>query len=277
MRVGELRVDAISDGAFVARPRYFGDDVPASARPDVFERDGAAWLPIGCFVVRTTAADGSDRTVLVDAGLGPALDPMPDGMLLVGGQLLTGLRTLGIAPGDIGDVVVTHFHTDHVGWLFDPSGRATFPNARIWFGAGEWAHFVEGSGEMAPHIREGFRTLAGTPRLVALDAEREVAPGVRAVPAPGHTPGHLAVVVESSGERLVLLGDAITVPEQLAETGWHSMGDVDAELAGRSRRVLWDLLAEEAVRGVGAHFPELRPGRVADGRWVPSGEERPAG
>src|SRR6478752_5976232 len=112
MRVGGLRVDAISDGAFVARPSYFGDRVPATARPDVFDRDGGA----------------SARVVLVDAGLGPALDPMPDGMMLVGGQLPTVLRAAGIHPAEVTDIVITHFHMDHVGWLFGTDAQPTFPN-----------------------------------------------------------------------------------------------------------------------------------------------------
>lgn len=280
MRVGGLRVDAISDGAFVARPRYFGRHVPADARPELFDRDGAAWLPIGSFLVREGEARAEAReagpVVLVDAGLGPALDPLPEGMFLVGGQLPTGLRALGVSTGEIGDVVVTHFHTDHVGWLFDLAGDPTFPNARIWFGAAEWDHFVEGPGDLAPHIQAGFRALAGTPRLRPIDRETEVAPGIRLVPAPGHTPGSLTVLVESRDERLILLGDTITIPDQLAEPDWHSMGDVDAELAERSRRALWRLLAEPGSTGVGAHFPELRPGRVADGRWRPSDPAPPS-
>lgn len=274
MRVGGLRVDAISDGAFVARPGYFGTHVSAGAHPELFDRDGAAWLPIGSFLLREgearsqTAAAGP--VVLVDAGLGPALDPLPEGMFLVGGQLLTGLRALGVRTGDITDIVVTHFHTDHVGWLFDLAGRPTFPEARIWFGSAEWDHFVEGPGDMAPHIAAGFRALAGTPRLHPVDHERDIAPGIRLLPAPGHTRGSLAVVVESRGERLVLLGDTITVPAQLAQPDWHSMGDVDAGLAERSRLALWQLLAEPGTTGVGAHFPELQPGRVVDGRWCRS-------
>lgn len=265
MRVGRLRVDAVSDGTFVARPGYFGAQVPDDARPDLFDRDGAAWLPIGCFVIR----DGAGRTVLVDAGLGPALDRIPDGMLLIGGQLPTGLRALGVAPAEVTDVILTHFHLDHVGWLFDLAARPLFPSARLWFGAAEWDHFVDGPGEMAPHIEAGFRALAGTTALRPLTADTEVAPGVTAVTAPGHTPGHLGVSLESDGERFLLLGDAITHPAQLSEPGWHSMGDVDAALAERTRQDLCARLAEPGVAGVGAHFPELRHGRLAGGAWVP--------
>ncbi|SEA48889.1 Glyoxylase, beta-lactamase superfamily II [Leifsonia sp. 21MFCrub1.1] len=262
-------MDAISDGAFVARPSYFGDHVSGTERPDVFDRDGAAWLPIGCFLIRQeqTGTDAPAPVVLVDAGLGPALDPMPDGMMLVGGQLLTGLHAAGVAPAEITDVVITHFHLDHVGWLFGRDARPIFPNARVWFGAAEWAHFVNGPGEMAPHIEAGFRAAEGTPALRPVETDVVVAPGVRAVPAPGHTPGHLAVVAESGGERLLLLGDSITIPQQMAEDGWRSMGDVDAAIAERTRQALWAQLAEPGTTGVGAHFPELRSGRVVAGEW----------
>jgi glyoxylase-like metal-dependent hydrolase (beta-lactamase superfamily II) len=122
---------------------------------------------------------------------------------------------------------------------------------------------------MAPHIEAGLRAAAGTPALRPVDTEVEVAPGIRAVPAPGHTPGHFAVAVESRGERLLLLGDAITIPQQMAEDAWHSMGDVDAARAERTRQELWRQLAETGTTGVGAHFPELRNGRVVSGEWSP--------
>ncbi|MGY1796403.1 MBL fold metallo-hydrolase [Geodermatophilus sp. SYSU D00525] len=264
MRVGTVRVDAVADGTFVARRSYFGGDVPAGAHPELFDRDDAAWLPIGCFVVRT-----GGRVVLVDAGMGPEAQSLPDRMLLVGGQLPTGLRALGVHPDDVTDVVCTHLHADHVGWLFGPGGEPVFPGATIWFGAADGAHFVDGPGEMAGHVRTGFRRWAGTARLRPLTGDATVTPGVEAVLTPGHTPGHLAVSVTSGDERLVLLGDAITCPVQLAEPGWRSMGDVDAALADRTRRRLWQVLGEEGTSGVGAHFPQLARGRVtrSGGRW----------
>ena len=73
-----------------------GPHLAAGARPDFFSRHGAAWLPIGCFVIRA-----GDRLVLVDAGLGPDRQDLPHDMHLVGGQLLTGLRALGVTPVEI--------------------------------------------------------------------------------------------------------------------------------------------------------------------------------
>ncbi len=74
--------------------------------------------------------------------------------------------------------------------------------------------------------------------------------------------------VTSGGERLLLLGDAITCPVQLAEPGWRSLGDVDPARADRTRRGLWRELGAERTSGVGAHFPQLARGSVAGpGRW----------
>ena len=264
MRIGELTVHPVSDGTFIARPRYFGPDVADDARPDLFDRDHAAWLPIGCFLVRT-----GDRLVLVDAGLGPAMDQLPHGMYLVGGQLPTGLRALGVVPADITDVICTHLHADHVGWLFTLDGRPFFPHATIWYGAGDHAHFVSGTGEMADHLRHGFASEAA--RFRPLDATTTIAPGCTALPTPGHTPGHLCVVLSSGVERALLLGDAMTCPVQLDEPDWHSIGDVDPALAARTRERLWRELEDDRTLGAGAHFLELRFGRVLPGRgrrWV---------
>lgn len=252
-----LQLHAISDGTFVARPSYFGEHIPADARSDVFDREGTAWLPIGCFLIRTL-----DRVVLVDAGLGPQRQQLPDGMELIGGHLLTGLTAAGTALHEITDVVCTHLHSDHVGWLFDRDSQSIFPEALIWFGAADWGHFIDGPGEMDAHIRAGFRRQEYSPRLRPLDQDAKVASGVTAIATPGHTPGHLCVMVDFGERRSLLLGDAITHPVQLDEPGWHSIGDVDVDLANRTRERLWRDLEDPRTTGAGAHFPSLRLGRV---------------
>ena len=258
----DIDIRAISDGAFVARPAYFGamDD---GSHPELFDRHGAAWLPIGCFVIRS-----HDQLVLVDAGLGPQQQELPNDMALVGGQLLTGLRALGISRTDVTDVVCTHFHADHVGWLFDLDADPVFDNASIWFGAPDWDHFVTGPGEMADHIREGLLTHSS--RLHPIDQAATIAPATSATLTPGHTPGHLCVTARSAENTMLLLGDAITCPVQFAEPTWRSFADVDPPLAHRTRQELSDQLADSKTVGVGAHFPELRAGRIAGdppGRW----------
>jgi glyoxylase-like metal-dependent hydrolase (beta-lactamase superfamily II) len=203
--------------------------------------------------------------VLVDAGLGPRRKGMSDGMELRGGQLLAGLTAVGKTRHEITDVVCTHMHSDHVGWLFDRHAQMVFPGARIWFGEADWEYFVDGPGEMDAHVRAGLRRHETSSRLRPLNHDTEVAPGVTTVATPGHTPGHVCVMVDFGDRRSLLLGDAITHPVQLEEPTWHSFGDVDADLANRTRQRLWRALEDPLLTGVGAHFPGLQFGRVCIG------------
>jgi glyoxylase-like metal-dependent hydrolase (beta-lactamase superfamily II) len=130
---------------------------------------------------------------------------------------------------------------------------------------------VAGPAKLADHIRRGLITARERGERVQLVGEdTTVAPGISLIMTPGHTPGHLCLVVSSAGQRALLPGDAITCPVQLDEPSWQSMADVDPELAQRVRASLFRKLEDEATTGVGAHFPELAFGRVLTGkgrRW----------
>lgn len=266
MRVGDIDLKPIADGTFRAGPGYFGDHVTVEGHEDYFSRDGKAWLPIGCFLIRT-----GSRLVLVDAGMGPAMREDGERRLLVGGQLPLGLRAAGVDPIDIDTVICTHLHADHCGWLFDLTASPVFPNADIWIGAHDWDHFVLDSAVwMFDHIRAGLRDAIGD-RLHLIAGDTVVAPGITLIMTPGHTPGHLCVIVASGAHRALLLGDAIVCPLQLDEPSWQSIGDVDRVLAARVRERLFRELEDENTIGVGAHFPELRFGRVLGGQirtWI---------
>ena len=93
-----------------------------------------------------------------------------------------------------------------------------------------------------------------------------MAPGITTLAAPGHTPGHMAIVLSSGDERALLLGDAVTCPIQLEEPDWQAISDMDRDLAARTRQRFYDELEGTGVRMVGAHFPDLRMGRVLTGR-----------
>ena len=257
--IGDMCVVGLIDGEFIAGPEYFGADVSFLGHEDLLAADGKMHLPIGCFVLQGGPLE--EKTVLVDAGLGEM-----SAETYSGGRLMSELATAGVAPGQIDQVILTHLHVDHCGWLMDAEAQPRFPNAEIWTGTADWQRFVEQKSDlMLGNVREGLRRQAEAAKVHCVDGDKVVASGVDLLAAPGHTPGHLAVVVSSGDARALLLGDAVTCPVQLDETDWGSMGDVDPDLARRTRQRMWDELESSGSPGVGAHFPDLRFGRVLPG------------
>jgi glyoxylase-like metal-dependent hydrolase (beta-lactamase superfamily II) len=192
-------------------------------------------LPIQAVLIRSP-----DGVVLVDTGLGPQpREFMPE----IESTLLHQLE-----PESVDLVVHTHLHVDHVGW------DGVFPRARYVVHRDDWAFFMAPwQVRVRPHLHrleplqeEGLVDLVG--------GESEVASGIRVVPSPGHTPGHMHVRVDHGGEAAVILGDVAVHPEQLADPRLVYASDGDAAAAAETRiRVLGEV-ADEGVPAVLAHF-----------------------
>lgn len=265
LRVGDRTVIAVSDGYLNLEGRLGRTLVGTPAEPtaayEVLRAQmGEVRLPIGCFLIP------GEPLVLIDAGVGPF--DYRDLGLITGGNLLRALAAEGVAPADIGVLALSHLHPDHAGWLADVEARPTFVNAQVVFGSGDWDYFVEGDGGrmgFAPHLREAIVALAEQGRVTLLDDDRQIAPGVTRLAAPGHTPGHSLFAIHHDGERALLLGDAVYCPQQMTRPDWLALSDVDPLLAGRTReRYMRDLEVHGGV-GLGCHFPELREARILGG------------
>jgi glyoxylase-like metal-dependent hydrolase (beta-lactamase superfamily II) len=265
--VGDIEVIAVSDGEVTFPPTaYF----PASTEADWehhkrwLTHDGQLVFPFGCFIART-----GGKSVIIDTGLGPI-----KAQGYRGGDLLTEMKSAGVAPEDIDVVFITHLHADHCGTAAMRDGdtmRPTFPNATYHWTSDEQAYW---SGDLpATQIARRDIFAAVAPRWKAADGGDTIAPGINVVAMPGHTPGHAGVVISSGDARAFILGDGISCPAQLTETEWSGQGDVDPKLARRMQ----ESLAQE-MEGTGAllgasHFPGLTLGRVlmGEGRryWQP--------
>jgi glyoxylase-like metal-dependent hydrolase (beta-lactamase superfamily II) len=266
--IGGGQLWALTDGVFRPTPDYFGVTDPSKQTQQLFARGNALGsLPLGAFLYRSPHG----RLVAVDAGQGPVHYPIRDaghGDLtdcgdISGGLLPQQFEAIGINPDEVTDVVLTHLHSDHIGWLVRPSD-AMFANATVWCGRADYEYFVR---EQPAQLAE----LYAEQRLVLLDDQLDLNAELQIVPAPGHTPGHLVVSIREADRRYLLLGDAVTCPEQLGQPSWHSVGDVDVGQAERTRRWLWQELAKPGTIGTGSHFPAADFGRVVgtDGgrRW----------
>ena len=252
MKVGDIEILPVFDGTgrevaaeMLTRP---GVADPWACHPGCVDADGVLRLPLGGFLVRT-----GQRVVLVDAGVGGINNDK-----YTGGGFLDSLRSYGVSPEDVTDVLFTHLHFDHVGWA-SRRGAVVFPNATYRAHADDWAHFVTATDAEAGAVR---KLSPLEPQLELFTADGPLAPGVDARHTPGHTPGSTVYVVSDQGERALLLGDVVHSVVELAEPDWRAVFDVDPVAASAVRNQLADEVADTPDLVVGAHFPELRFGRV---------------
>jgi len=234
-------------------------------RPHFVDDDGNLVLSIHAFGVKV-----GDRKLIIDTCIGN--DRKIPGMEMLNRQtpFLADLAAAGFPREEVDTVICTHLHFDHVGWntmLVDDHWVPTFPNARYLLCRDEWAHWsTEGGTGYAATLDDAVRPVidAGLADLVAPD--HRVTDEIRLELTPGHTPGHVAVHVESGGQHAFITGDLAHHPVQWAEPQWYAQPDTDRAQSEATRRRLLDEYAGTDVLVIGTHFGAPCSGRlVADG------------
>ncbi|MFF1738399.1 MBL fold metallo-hydrolase [Streptomyces mirabilis] len=208
--------------------------------------------------------------VLVDTGIGNGKERANPAWHHLRTDFLECLTTAGFSPDSVDLVILTHLHADHVGWnTREVKGEwvPAFPHARYLTSRIErefWATY-----DMEEAREQMFRDSvipveeAGLLDLVDVPAEGiEIAPGLRLLPTPGHTPGHIAVALTSRGETALITGDCIHHPVQLAHPAIGACVDIDPEQSEASRRKLLGALADTDTLVLGTHFAPPTAGRV---------------
>ena len=274
--VGELDCLVVSDG-----PRVYPDPAAilfaGAPRDELRETlrgyhialdEWKEWVAIYRALLIRTAY----HMVLVDTG-GGDLSPTT-------GRLLPNLQAEGISPEEIDTIILTHAHRDHICGVLDREGRPAFPNARYVMDRAEWSFWMGTSEDSAlavpkPHV-QGMRSTVRAylaplqARMALTEGEAEIAPGIRLLPIPGHTPGQVAVAACSEGEQLLYVSDAPVHPIHLEHPDWHLSVDVDPKMAASTIRRICERAHAARALVLAPHFPFPGLGRIvrSPDRWA---------
>lgn len=269
--LGEMEITVLQDIAIQLPAAVFGANV---TEEEVIEfladrnyNTGDQNVTVDLMLVKS-----GDRLALLDTGIGNAFG-MP-------ARLLPTLETLGIAPGDITNVIISHFHIDHVSSV-SSEGSLVFPNASVHFAQTEWDFLqnppdIEGLAEQVANATGQLQPAVDADQLFFYNDGDELLPGIQAVAAPGHTVGHHTMLLSSGGQQLLNLFD--TANHHLisvANPEWHMGFDSVPEQAVETRRSLLRRAVDEKLFVFGYHWPFPGVGVIdTDGegfRFIPAG------
>jgi len=255
-KIGSVECTALYDGiwekahdpAFISNASI--DDTKQAMRAGGFTPDFVS-IPFTVLVVNT-----GGKLVLCDSGTGGQLLP-------TAGKMAANMTAAGIDPAKIGTILISHFHPDHIfGLMAKDTNAPVYPNAEIIVSAAEYKWWTDPSViDRLPEARKslGRRIQAVFPtwkNIRQVDGEKEVAPGIRFVSAPGHTPGHTAFHLSSGNRQLMISNDTAYVPALLMpHPEWHGAYDQDGALAEATRRKLLDRVIADKMMIAGYHFP----------------------
>lgn len=264
--VGKFSCVAISDGGLNYPVESFFKDVPLEQAEAILRAHDLPTAHIYTPYTLLYIETGSHK-VLVDTGMGQygsladKMFPNIDNSTTRSGAVLENMPAAGINPKEVDTVIITHAHPDHVGGNLNAEGQLNFPQARYFIWRDEWEFWFSEDRLAALQIHPPMIQIARTgleairDQVTLVSDETEIVPGIWAVAAPGHTPGHIALAVVSDGQQLLHLSDAVIHPVHLEYPDVLLVFDMLPEQTQASKRLICDRAADEQALVFAHHFP----------------------
>lgn len=275
MMVGKFEITALYDGFLEIDAKLLRN---ASQR-DIqrllakrFTTGPAIQTAVNAYLVNT-----GTKLVLIDTGAAKAFGPSL-------GFIVDNMKAAGYDPARVDVVLLTHLHGDHVNGLIGADGKTVFPNASVhaaradadyWLADAALAAADEASRPFFQMARSAIGPYQAAGRFAVFDGDAELVSGIRALAAPGHTPGHSGFMIESGEARLLVWGDIIhNAATQFENPEIAIEFDVDRKLAVDTRHKLLNRVVREKLLVAGMHLPFPGIGHVRrEGKgsfeWIP--------
>jgi glyoxylase-like metal-dependent hydrolase (beta-lactamase superfamily II) len=255
-RLGTFEVTALYDGIWY-RPitDKFIRNAPFA---EVENALAAAFMPTDKLATpfTTLIVNTGKRLILIDTGTGGQIAPSA-------GAFHANLAAAGIDAKAIDLIAISHFHPDHINGIKDKGDDLVFANAEIMVADDEWNFWMDDANlNAAPSdLKSAFRNQRRIFSSIAKNVARfspgaEIAPGIVALAAPGHTPGHTVFAIYSGDQSLLVLGDTAQHPAVFARhPDWQAAFDIDGDAAVASRKKIFEQAAADRMLVTGYHFP----------------------
>ena len=260
MKLGSFEITSMLDGYLDRAPTILNGD--QALVKSLLSAGGWSTeqmrLPVVTFLLNT-----GDKLILFDAGGADQIGP-------TAGRMPQCLAAAGIDPAQVDEVYITHMHPDHMHGVVKPDGSRLFPNAVIRVHKNDlnyWANpdvQAKAPANLAPRFLPAKRAAAAYgDRIRAFEHGEELSPGVRAMEALGHSPGHSCFMVQSGAARLLVIGDTVHVaPVQFPRAEITVIMDGDQDRARSMRKSIFDMVVAEGIPVAGAHLPFPAIGRL---------------
>ena len=260
LTIGDVEITSLSDGLLEFDLCNFFPEIPEEdwkGQEAHLNTNHGVSFNLACFLIKSEG-----HTIAVDTGLGPK--PTPE---TPWGELLNDMKAHGISPENVDMVVMTHAHRDHIGWnLLSTDGKytPTFPNAQYYVSAKDWeaCHDPALIEDRFPNAPECVWPLEDLGVLNLMENGHGITSEITTLATPGHTPGHMSLLISSHGANGLVLGDVLHNTAQIENVDWVSRADIDPTQTRITRREMMDRLERDGIPVAAVHLAAPGFGKI---------------